>query len=36
MGVNLRRSQARMAEQDLNDADVHALLEQMRGKAVAK
>ena len=36
MGVDLRGSQARMPEQELNDADVHALLEHVRGKAVPK
>ena len=36
MGVDLGRLQARMPEQDLNDADVHALLEHVRGETVAK
>ena len=34
--VDLRGSQTRMPEQHLNDADVHALLEHVRGKAVPK
>src|SRR5271165_1854110 len=34
MGVDLRRSQARMSEQDLDDPDVHASLEHVCGKAV--
>src|SRR5271157_4010052 len=36
MRINLRRSQGGMAEQDLDDADVHALLEHVRGKTVAE
>ena len=36
MGVDLRGSYARMPQQHLNDADVHALLEHVCGKAVAK
>src|SRR3954452_24058624 len=34
--VDLGRSQARMPEQDLDDADVHAPLEHVRGEAVTQ
>ena len=34
VGVDLRGADARMPEQDLNHADVHALFEQVRGEAV--
>src|SRR5271167_1742822 len=36
VGVDLRGSQARMAEQDLDDPDVHAPLEHVRGEAVTQ
>ena len=36
MGVDLRGSQAGMSQQDLDDADVHAPLEHVRGEAVAE
>ena len=36
VGVDLRGSQARMPEQDLDDADVHAALEHVRGEAVTQ
>src|SRR4051794_21271952 len=36
MGVDLRGSQARMPEQDLDDADVHAPLEHVGGEAVTQ
>ena len=36
VGVDLRGSQARMPEQDLDDADVHASLEHVRGEAVTQ
>jgi hypothetical protein len=36
VGVDRRGSQARMAEQDLDDADVHAPLEHVRGEAVTQ
>ena len=36
MGVDLGGSQARMPEQDLDDADVHTPLEHVRGKAVTQ
>ena len=36
VGVDLRGSQARMPEQDLDDADVHALLEHVGGEAVTQ
>ena len=34
VGVDLGGSQARMSEQDLDDADIHAPLEHVRGEAV--
>src|SRR4051795_1090126 len=36
VGVDLRGSQARMPEQDLDDADVHAPLEHVGGEAVTQ
>jgi len=36
VGIDLRGSDAGMSEQDLDDADVHASLKQVRGKAVPK
>src|SRR5208282_5710683 len=36
VGVDLRGAQARMAEQDLDDPDVHAPLEHVRGEAVTQ
>ena len=36
VGVDLRGSQARMAEQDLDDPDVHTPLEHVRGEAVTQ
>src|SRR5208283_5769628 len=36
VGVDLRGSQARMPEQDLDDPDVHTPLEQVRGEAVTQ
>src|SRR5271155_5371075 len=36
MGVDLSGSQARMPKQDLDDADVHSLLEHVCGKAVTQ
>ena len=36
VGVDLRGADAGMPQQDLDDADVHAPLEQVRGKAVAE
>ena len=34
VGVDLGGTQARVSEQDLDDADIHAALEHVRGKAV--
>ena len=34
VGVDLGGSQARVSEQDLDDADIHATLEHVRGEAV--
>ena len=36
VSVYLRGSDARMSEQDLDDADIHASLEHVRGEAVAQ
>ena len=36
MGVDLGGSQARMAEQDLDEPDVHAALEQVSGEAMTQ
>jgi hypothetical protein len=36
VGVNLGGSQARVSEQDLDDADIDAPLEHVRGKTVAQ
>jgi hypothetical protein len=36
VGVNLRGAQTGMSEQDLDDADVDATLEQVRGEAVTE
>src|SRR5580693_7931701 len=36
VGVDLGGSQARVSEQDLDDADIHATLKHVRGKAVTQ
>ncbi len=36
VGVDLRGSNARMSEQNLDEANVHASLQHVRGEAVAK